>query len=267
MRIPACIKHASVIGASLALFVVILFSVPSTTLSQGDLQLPLLPPADVYGDTLIDRSSLAKKVTPVVFSHWVHRVKFTCRVCHYELEFAMIADETPIVCDGKITGRFCTSCHNGKISFAPKDEKGENCKRCHNATSSPNREKFHELQSKLPRSKYGNEIDWNKALNEGLIQPKRSLSETSNAPPLHLDKTLTLRAELSGIPPGVFPHGTHEKWLDCSNCHPDLFNIKKKSTESLRKWRMIKGESCGYCHLRVAFPLNDCKRCHPRMRG
>ncbi len=52
----------------------------------------------------------------------------------------------------------------------------------------------------------------------------------------------------------------------CTSCHPELFNIKKKTTESLRMSNMIKGESCGVCHLFVAFPLDDCKKCHPNMR-
>jgi c(7)-type cytochrome triheme protein len=28
---------------------------------------------------------------------------------------------------------------------------------------------------------------------------------------------------------------------------------------------MLKGEYCGACHLTVAFPLHNCKRCHPGM--
>lgn len=249
--------------------IVFIVTLRGLTFSQthGNLPLPPLRSPETYGDILLDRSSTLKKVDPVVFPHWLHRSKFTCRVCHYEIEFSMRAGESPIVCEGRITGRFCTTCHNGKISFAPKDEKGENCRKCHNVNASPNREKFYELKAKLPAAKYGNEIDWNKALKDKLIEPKASLREDFKEPPMHLNKTLKLRAEMFGIPPGVFPHGTHEKWLDCSACHPDIFNIKKKSTESLRKRAMLRGESCGVCHLKVAFPLNDCKRCHPGMRG
>jgi len=32
----------------------------------------------------------------------------------------------------------------------------------------------------------------------------------------------------------------HEQWLDCSSCHPELFNIKKKTTRSLRMNNMVK---------------------------
>ncbi|HEY4759630.1 MAG TPA: c(7)-type cytochrome triheme domain-containing protein, partial [Thermoguttaceae bacterium] len=134
------------------------FTSPSA-FSQGDLNLPTLPAPEEYGDVAIDRTSTAKNVIPVIFSHWVHRAKYTCRVCHGELEFSMKVNETAILCrNGEKDGKYCTVCHDGKISFAPKDEKGENCKLCHNANTGPDRDKFFALQRKLPRSKWGNEI-------------------------------------------------------------------------------------------------------------
>lgn len=232
---------------------------------HGDLKLPALPAPEDYGDVLMDRVSAKNGVTPVVFSHWVHRTKYTCRVCHAELEFAMKANETGVVCgNGEAKDRHCTTCHNGKTAFSAKNEEGDNCKKCHNADTSPERDKFYALQKSLPRAKYGNEIDWVKALDSGLIKPKESLSEGYQS--MALDKTLTLAAEMSGIPPAVFPHKTHVRWLDCSNCHPDIFNIKKKTTRHFSMARILNGEFCGACHLRIAFPLNECKRCHPSMR-
>lgn len=235
--------------------------------SHGDLKLPRLSPPEEYGDVLMKGpSSKAGAVTPVVFSHWVHRTKYTCRVCHGELEFSMKANETGVICEnGKVKNRYCTVCHNGKIAFAPKDDEGDNCKRCHNADQSPNREKFFALQKSLPRAKFGNEIDWVKALDNGSIKPKQSLSGDSQ--PLGLDKTLTLAAEMSGIPPAVFPHKAHVQWLDCANCHPDIFNIKKKTTKHFSMSRILNGEFCGACHLRIAFPLDECKKCHPSMKS
>lgn len=29
---------------------------------------------------------------------------------------------------------------------------------------------------------------------------------------------------------------------------------------------ILKGEFCGVCHLSVAFPVNDCARCHPGLK-
>jgi len=247
-------------------FPVIILLMPLTGFSGGDLDLPPLPPPEEYGDVVIDRFSGPKKVMPVVFSHWVHRPKYTCRVCHMELDFSMKSSDTGIACGGgEMTGKFCTVCHDGKTAFGPKGPDGEkNCDRCHNANASPNREKFEELKSKLPASPFGDGIDWVKALKDGLIKPKRSLSNAFT--PVAIDRTLTLQAEMSGIPPAVFPHKTHEEWLDCVNCHPDIFNIKKKTTKHFSMWRILNKEFCGVCHLRVAFPLNDCKRCHPAMK-
>ena len=243
----------------------VIFLLPGFVFAGSILKLPRLPFPEEYGDVLINRVSSEKGVTPVVFSHWVHRIKYTCRVCHYELEFSMKSGDTPIVCEkGQITGKYCTTCHNGKISFAPKGEEGENCSKCHNADSSPNRRKFHELLDEFPKSNFGNEVDWSRALEDGLIKPADSISGETRE--LVNIKKLVLKAEMAGIPDAVFPHNTHERWLDCSSCHPELFNIKKKTTGSLRMSNMLQGESCAVCHLRVAFPLDDCKKCHPDMR-
>ncbi len=248
------------------LFISVFGLLTELAFSHGDFNLPALPSPEEYGDVLMKGPpEKAGNITPVVFSHWVHRTKYTCRVCHGELEFAMKANETGVVCgNGQMKNRYCTVCHNGKIAFSPKDDEGDNCKRCHNADQSPNVEKFLALQKDLPRAKYGNEINWVRAVAKGLIKPKGSLSGSSQ--PIALDKTLTLAAEMSGIPPAVFPHKAHVQWLDCANCHPDIFNIKKKTTKHFSMTRILGGEFCGVCHLRIAFPLNDCKKCHPSMR-
>ena len=84
--------------------------------------------------------------------------------------------------------------------------------------------------------------------------------------PLDFDKKLELNAEWSGISPAVFPHASHVQWLDCSNCHPDIFNIKKKTTKHFEMKYILDKKFCGVCHLSVALPIDDCKGCHPKMR-
>jgi len=233
----------------------------------GDLSLPGLLMPEEYGDVLMKGAATkAKGVTPVAFSHWVHRTKYTCRVCHGELDFSMKTNETGTACaDGEVRPRYCTTCHNGKVAFAPRDEEGDNCNRCHNADQSPDSEKFAVLRKRLPGARFGNEINWVKALEKGLIKPQGSLSDGYQA--MAMDKTLTLTAEMSGIPAAVFPHKAHVQWLDCANCHPDIFNIKKKTTRHFSMARILNGEFCGACHLRIAFPLNECKKCHPAMKN
>jgi len=235
------------------------------SLAQSMLHLPPLPPPENYGSELMSRPGKQHDMPPVEFSHLTHRVNYTCKVCHYELEFSMKHNDTPIQCNnGKMNGRYCATCHNGKIAFGPEEENQENCNNCHGKSTNAPWKKLRELGAKLPRSKFGNEIDWSKALDEGLIKPKSSLSGSTMK--IVNIKTFIIETEMSGISSSIFPHKTHEQWLDCSSCHPELFNIKKKSTESLRMNNMLEGESCGVCHLFVAFPLDDCKRCHPKMR-
>jgi len=273
--VAAIIKFFSRGFRTMTLFILLLLSsmfLAGLSFAQGGLKLPPSPSPEHYSTVFMARPTKEKNAGPVVFSHFIHRVKFTCRVCHYELEFSMKANDTPIQCDnGKMNGRYCAACHNGKISFGPEDENGKNCSRCHLETKIVTWKKFyehqvkklHELQEKLPKSKFGNEINWSKALDEGLIKPKNSLSASTME--IVNIKTFTIEAQMSGISSAVFPHKTHEQWLDCSSCHPELFNIKKKSTESLRMSNMLEGDSCGVCHLHVAFPLDSCKRCHPKM--
>jgi c(7)-type cytochrome triheme protein len=235
------------------------------SLAQSMLKLPPLPLPENYGSELMSRQGGQHNMRPVEFSHLTHRVKYTCRVCHYELEFSMKRNDTPIQCNrGKMNGRYCAACHNGKIAFGPEENGQENCANCHGISSTAPWKKLAELQQKLPRSTFGNGIDWSKALDEGLIKPKTSLSGSTMQ--IVNIKTFVIDTQMSGISSAVFPHKTHEQWLDCSSCHPELFNIKKKSTQTLRMHNMLEGESCGVCHLFVSFPLDDCRKCHPKMK-
>lgn len=220
-----------------------------------------LPPPEEYGNILIDRTSIKNDVKPATFSHWSHRKKYTCRVCHYELQFAFGINTTEITEEDNKNGLFCGACHDGKIVFGHTKE---NCDKCHNGDISYGKENFSELKNKLPKAKFGNEIDWAQALQKGIIKPKYSIYKDEK--PLDFDKKLELRAEWSGISPAVFPHATHVQWLDCGNCHPDIFNIKKKTTKHFEMKFILDKKFCGACHLSVAFPIDDCKGCHPKMR-
>lgn len=234
-----------------------------TSLSRGQtFDLPPLPPPDQYGNILISRTSEKNGVKPATFSHWIHRQKHTCRVCHFELEFNMKVNTTEISEAANKSGRYCGAggCHDGKAVFGHDQP---NCEKCHNGNRGYGKEKFAAL-SAFPKTRYGDEINWSRALKNGVIQPQHYLSVK---PPddITFHKTLQLEAEWSGIPPAVFPHRAHNQWLDCNNCHPDIFNIKKKTTKHFLMARILAGEFCGVCHLTVAFPMNDCKRCHPKM--
>ncbi len=66
---------------------------------------------------------------------------------------------------------------------------------------------------------------------------------------------------VGAMPDVVFPHFPHTYWLDCANCHPSIF-VMKKGANPISMVKITNGEYCGRCHGRVAFPLSDCSRCH-----
>jgi c(7)-type cytochrome triheme protein len=219
-----------------------------------------LPPSQ-YGNILISRMSDKQGQPWVTFSHWSHRVRYTCRTCHFELEFEMKVNATDITEDRNRKGEFCGSCHDGKTAFG--HTKG-NCSRCHNGNIAYGEERFKELAS-LPMARYGNRIDWSKAVREGNIKPRQSLFNDNYSPIPFITK-IQLEAKGANIEPAVFPHKSHTQWLDCANCHPATFNIKKTTTKDLSMKHICEGSFCGTCHGSVAFPLNDCNRCHPGVK-
>lgn len=227
--------------------------------ASGNFVFPDPLPPEEYGNLLLNRTAEANGVKPVSFSHWQHRVKYTCRVCHFELQFNFEAGTTEITEEANRAGMFCGACHDGKELFGHTRE--QDCVRCHNGDLRRGVEGFSSLW-RLPEAKFGNRIDWQAALDEGKIKPKNQLGIEPSAE-VGFAGTILLDAVWPMAPDASFPHGKHTRWLDCNDCHPYIFNIKKKFTEGLEMSRVIEGEFCGICHRNVAFPLVDCVRCHP----
>jgi c(7)-type cytochrome triheme protein len=173
----------------------------------------------------------------------------------------MKVNTTEITEADNLAGKYCGACHNGRIAFGHAQPY---CEMCHNGVKGYGKDNF-PLLFKLPDSKWGNRVDWTAALEEGKIAPATHISIRPSAD-ISYDRTLSLEAEWAFVPPAIFPHKKHTAWLDCSNCHPDIFNIRKKTTKHFEMIRNLRGEFCGACHLTVAFPMNDCKRCHPEMK-
>lgn len=87
----------------------------------------VLPPASAeYGDVVLNRFAEKEGMRPVVFPHWFHRIRFRCKVCHFELGFKMRAGANEVKMSEIIEGRFCGMCHNGEIAWSV-----ENCDLCH----------------------------------------------------------------------------------------------------------------------------------------
>jgi c(7)-type cytochrome triheme protein len=79
-----------------------------------------------YGDVVLNRHSEKGGVRPVVFSHWFHRIRFRCKVCHDELGFEMRAGANDVRMSDIIDGKFCGMCHNNDIAWG-----ADRCDLCH----------------------------------------------------------------------------------------------------------------------------------------
>lgn len=242
--------------------VIVVMTAGAAFAAQSWYKLPKLPPPYQYGNVLISRNSAKNGLAPVAFSHWRHRLKYTCRVCHLELEFEMKVNTTDITEEKNRNGQFCGACHNGSTSFGHTDK---HCDKCHSGDITYTK-KYSRSISRLPRDRYGNRVDWVKAVERRRIRPKLSILD-ENFQPMEFEKMLYLDAKWSMVPPSIFPHNVHVRWLDCANCHPDVFMIKKSGTEHFLMQYILEGKFCGVCHLNVAFPIDDCKRCHPGIKG
>ena len=92
------------------------------------LAMTLISPAvhGEYGDVTINNKAEKEGMRPVIFPHWIHRIRFTCNVCHNKEGFVMRAGFNNITMAEIDKGRFCGMCHNGEIAWAP-----DRCDMCH----------------------------------------------------------------------------------------------------------------------------------------
>jgi len=116
-----------------------------------------------------------------------------------------------------------------------------------------------EALSKLPPDAVGNQVNWVKALEQGYINPRTNIYPETKIRVLDKDVLMQKTGEMPMV---LFPHKQHTKWLDCSNCHEELFKSKDGATPGLNMFAILQGEFCGRCHGAVSFPLTECNRCH-----
>jgi len=73
------------------------------------------------------REFVTTSLPPSVFPHWVHRIRYQCRVCHLDLfEPRLGANEITMAAIDE--GQFCGRCHDGDTAF---DVSFDSCQRCH----------------------------------------------------------------------------------------------------------------------------------------
>lgn len=85
------------------------------------------PASAVEGDVVFKRADEVGGTPPALFAHWSHRIRFKCYVCHSAI-FEMKAGANTITMDAIQEGKFCGTCHNGKIAWGVSFE---TCNRCH----------------------------------------------------------------------------------------------------------------------------------------
>ena len=258
-------------SALFALLLVLSIGTEGTAMDRHELgqvlkSMPPNGPFWKYGNVVMRAKSRKAGLPPVVFAHWSHRSRYTCRVCHQELGFSMRMGDTGITREQYLAGKFCGACHNGNIAFTVADGPNAQCRKCHMDSTKELEADFNRFAASLPMAPFGNGIDWSSALRDGIIEPVDA-HDPSRAP-IVLPKKLKQPLKLGTASPRSdvsFSHEDHFAELDCSSCHPDIFNIKTKSTSAFTMDSNIYGNFCGACHLQVAFPMNDCTRCHKSM--
>jgi c(7)-type cytochrome triheme protein len=234
---------------------------------------PYIPSAQYYGKVILNNYSKKAYVPPVVFDHWLHRAKFTCRLCHIDIGFTMKAETTDIKAADNINGYYCGACHDGKrvfegkeifaacaVKFTEQDKK--RCARCHSKGSTGQREYERKtFTENLPRL-HGDLIDWEKAEAEGKIKPIDFLEGISyKREPLKAQEDFSIEVT-TWASDVIFSHKKHTVWNGCEVCHPMIFPSSKKGTVKYTMFEIMEGEYCGVCHASVAFSVYLCAKCH-----
>ena len=255
---------------------VLVVLLPSSHLAQDAVKKRRPLPYE-YGRVVLNSQAGKSAMAPAVFDHWRHRAKFTCRVCHVDIGFAMKAGATGINAADNMRGYYCGTCHNGKLIFdgrtvfqacskSASDEDLARCERCHSYGQIDKGDAdFLRFAQALPKERFGNGLDWQQAEELGLIQPVDFVKGISiKRKSLSIQQDFALNAKLVGMPDIIFSHKKHTVWNGCELCHPEIFVGVKKGTTRYSMVGIFEGKYCGVCHNTVAFPLTECQRCHSK---
>jgi c(7)-type cytochrome triheme protein len=161
--------------------------------------------------------------------------------------------------------------YNDKPIFASclltyTQEDAKRCERCHAVGRNVIPEfDFYAFTKKFPKERFGNGIDWEKAESEGLLKLSDAIEGVSiKRKPMAGQKDFTLTSKVAGMPDIIFSHTKHTVWNGCEVCHPEIFVGVKKGMTKYSMAEIYEGKYCGACHVKVAFPLLDCQRCHTK---
>ncbi len=233
------------------------------------------PPPQDYGRVVLDEGATRAGMAPVQFDHWRHRARYTCRLCHVDVGFAMSAGATHVSGDTIRAGFHCGACHDGKHEYrgtrifaacAPrgKGPPPERCARCHGLGDPEQRRKdFEAFAARAPRRPTTRAIDWEEAEDRWGWKPIDAVEGASLArPPLRMDVDVVI-ASRGWMTDVLFSHRKHAVWNGCEVCHPEIFPSRAGDVRHTML-EINAGRACGACHGKVAFSLSECDRCHAR---
>lgn len=261
--------------ALLAVTAAALLAAPESTGAEQASGKKRRPLPHEFGRVVLDNESTKAGVPPVVFDHWLHRARYTCRLCHVDLAFAMSANGTKVKAADNAAGHYCGACHDGRraagsrVVFesckpgAPRPLAAA-CLRCHSQGQNVKPQiEFAAFTKAFPRGRFGNGVDWEKAEETGLVKPQDHLEGVSiPRKSLAAQKDFALSPRVQGMPEIIFSHVKHTTWNGCELCHPDVFPAVKRGSVGYTMTEIFAGKYCGACHVSVAFPMYDCQRCH-----
>jgi c(7)-type cytochrome triheme protein len=242
-------------------------------LSPGNRALAQVPPPSQYGRVTLDKYSSKAGLGPVVFDHWLHRAKFTCRLCHVDIGFAMQANASDIKARTNKEGFHCGACHDGKRSFTGEPvfaacsdtAPSKQCARCHSADKAARKYDYGTFTAKFPKNAYG--VDWEEAEATGQIKPIDFLEGLSiRKAPLKSQADFSIQARVTWVSDIIFSHKKHTVWNGCEVCHPEIFPATQKGVTRYTMFHISAGQYCGVCHGKVAFSTNACSSCHKNMQ-
>lgn len=233
------------------------------------------PAPEAYGRVVINAFSAGGGMAPVVFDHWVHRARYSCRLCHVDIGFGLKANGTGIRAADNMKGLYCGVCHNGKAEFNGKkvfaacsaDKTDQTrCDRCHSQGKAVRKEvEFAAFTAGLPKDRFGNQVNWEKAAEDGKIKLIDRIAGISlDSPARAVEKDFAIHAKGGAKADIIFSHRKHVQWNGCEVCHPEIFRGGKRGATQYSMKEINEGKFCGVCHGAVAFPQADCDRCHSK---
>ncbi len=180
----------------------------------------------------------------------------------------MAANQTGVMEADLRSGAYCGACHDGRTAFAaettrPGSTTQKNCDRCHSVGKDVVPEHpFRKVVESLPKSRFGNRVDWLAAESRGLVHLQDYIEGVSiRRPALPERADFSIAPQVVEIPKIVFSHEKHAVWNGCELCHPQLFGVRRNAS-GIRMQEIFAGKYCGACHGKVAFPTLDCQLCH-----